>query len=306
MAAVANLYKLSCVVFNNGTTTTQIPQIVSQNFDPQIQDVMEGGSGTLDVEFAAIMEAKPQLEFETTAIATALGIVGINAFAITSQCDFYFQKIAQGGTIASGSNHIKLAATAGIICPKRLTARQGDVAKLTYGFYGISTNGTTAPLTVSTGQALPTITSVNELFTVGPASFNGTALNAVQGLDLDFGMKTEIRGSDGYAYPTFAGVVSREPKVNFSGLDLAALSTFSVNGVALTAWIAYLRKISEGGTRVADATAEHVKLSGTTGLLRPAGVRGATRDPLEGEWMVVPTYDGTNNIVQINTASAIT
>lgn len=304
--SVANLWKLSAVVFNNGSSTAQISSIVDQNLDPQIEDVMEGGSGTLDTEFAAVMQAKPMLEFTTTALASALAIVGLNAFAITSQTDFYFQKINQGGTIASGSNHIKVAATKGIICPKTIEAAQNEVAKIVYGFYAISTDGSTAPLAVSTGQALPTITPVDEMFTVGPVTINGSNLAAVQRLSVDFGIQTEIVGSDGNAYPTFAGVVDRQPIITVGGLDMTALSTFNINGIALSTWKAYFRKIAEGGTRVADGTAEHVKLSGTTGLFRPGGVRGSNRQPLEGDWQIKPTFDGTNDVIQISTGSTIT
>ncbi len=61
-----------------------------------------------------------------------------------------------------------------------------------------------------------------------------------------------------------------------------------------------------GGTRVPNATAGHVRLSGTTGMLLPQRSRGDNSKPLEGEWNIVPTYDGTNNCVALNTATAIT
>jgi hypothetical protein len=115
----------------------------------------------------------------------------------------------------------------------------------------------------------------------------------------------EVLGAEGHAYPTFCGVSTRQMTCAINGLDISALSTFGLNGLALTTFKSFFRKIAEGGVRVAEVTASHIKFSGTEGMLLPRGARGPNNRPLTGEWNIVPTFDGTNSTVAVSTGSAI-
>lgn len=301
---ISNLWKLSAVVTPGGT----IGQIVDQDYAPNLQEIVEGGAGTINPEFTGVMEGKPMLSFTTTALHAALAIVGFNCYAIASATDFYFQSIAQGGLVdIANPTHIKVTTSLGMIIPKTLEASQGKTARLTYDMYALSADGLAAPMTITTGQALPTATQVSELFTLGPVKINAGALGAAQSVKWDFANKEEILGSDGEPYPTFAGISNRYGiRCAVNGFDVSALSTFGMAGVALTSFVTYFRKLASGGTRVANATAQHVKLSGTKGMLYPRGAKGTNDKPMEGEWNIVPAFDGTNDPVQVATASAIT
>ena len=73
----------------------------------------------------------------------------------------------------------------------------------------------------------------------------------------------------------------------------------------LTAWSAatsfYLRKCSVAG-RVAAATAEHIKFTVTAGAIAARSFGNADGGVIE----ILPIYDETNAIMQINAAIAIT
>jgi hypothetical protein len=282
-----------------------ISQIVDKNVSPQIDHIFEGASGAVDADFAAIMTETPLISFTTTGIGTALGLVGWDGLAISTATDLYFQRIAQGG-IRDNTNAIKVTLTKGMIVPRRLRAGHKQTAKLTYDLFAISTDGTTAPLAVAVGQTLPTIPQVSELYVSGTVGLNLLSLNAVTDLDIDFGINVQTLGADGYAFPTFCGITTRRPRIDVGGLDLTALSTLGLNGLTLTAWKVYLRKISKGGTRVADATTQHIKFSGTAGMFRPDTARGTNESEASGTWCIHPTYDGTNAVIVTSTASAIT
>ncbi len=299
---VANIWVLSAVVLPGGT----IGQIVDQDYQAGLEEMIESGSGSVDPEFIAVAEAKPMLSFTSTAIATALGIAGLDAYEISSATDFYFKKRAFAGVTATGAVHLRMRLTKGMLCPKSVEASQGkDPAKIAYDLYPVSTDGITAPLEISTGQAIPDEGLVSELFTVGPVGLNASTLQAVQSVKWDFGMDLEHVASDGHAYATYAGINSRRPKCSIEGLDLTALDTFGLDGLALTSFKTYLRKIAQNSTRVAEGTAQHIKLSGTTGMLLPRGAKGSHGKPLSGEWNICPGYDGASAIVAISTASAI-
>src|SRR5262249_44365504 len=146
---------------------------------------------------------------------------------------------------------------------------------------------------------------VSNLYSLGPVKINSGALAAAQSVKWDFGIGPEIVAGDGDPYPTLSSLGKRQPTCAINGLDLTGISTFGAQGIALTAFRTFFRKMVAGGTRVADATTSHIKLFGTAGMLYPRGVRGPYGKNLEGEWNIVPTNDGTHDIVQISTGSAV-
>lgn len=300
---VPGIYKLSSVVLPGGT----IGQIVDQDYAPGIEEMLEGGSANVDADYCAIGEAKPMLSFTTTDLLGGFALCGFNALAIAAETDFYFAAIKEGGIIDTASTHIKMSFSAGMMVPRSLDATQGkDPARLTYDIYPLSSDGLTAPVTITTGQALPSQGLVAQAYSLGPIKINGTTFfSGIQSVRWNFGLNPEILMADGEPFPTFGGVVNRRATCAINGLDVSGLSTFNINGIALTAFASFFRKVAPGGTRVANATAQHVKLSGTKGMLYPRGVRGQHQRPLDGEWNIIPTFDGTNDPVQISTTSAI-
>lgn len=299
---VPGIYKLSSVVLPGGT----IGQIVDQDYAPGIEEIVEGGSANVDADYCAIGEAKPMLSFTTTDLLTSLGLCGFNALAIGAETDFYFAKILAGGAIDTASTHIKMSLSLGMVTPRSLDASQGKTpARITYDLHALSSDGLLAPVTITTGVALPSQGQVAQLYSLGPVKINATMFSGIQSVRWSFGENPEILSADGEPFPTYSGLVNRRPTCAINGLDVSGLSTFNINGIALTAYATFFRKIAPGGTRVANATAQHVKLNGTKGMLYPRGVRGQHEKPLDGEWNIVPTWDGTNDVVQISTATAI-
>jgi hypothetical protein len=300
---IDNQWMLACVVLPGGT----ISQIVDESFSPGLQEIIEGGSGTLDPEFIAIGEGKPMLSFTSTALATALGIAGLGAYAITSAADWYFQRIEQGGTRSAGAVHKKLTTTKGILVPRSIRASQGvQPATISYDLLPLSADGETAPVAITSNQSLPTIPLVSELFTLGPVSINGAFMSGGQSMNWDFNMAEERHADDGGVWPTFAGIATRTPVCAVNGFDMNALSTHGLSGLALTSFKTYFRKIAAGSTRVASGTAQHVRLQGTGGMLLPRSASGDYKKPLVGEWNICPKWDGTTDVVAISTAAAIT
>jgi hypothetical protein len=300
---VPGIYKLSSVVLPAAT----IGQITDSELAPGIEEILEGGSAAVDPSFCAVGEAKPMFSFTTTDIAGALTACGLGALNIAAETDFYFAAIKPGGVIDTGTTHIKLSLTSGMLVPRRLEGTQGrQPARISYDLYATSSDGLVNPITIATGQALPSQGVVANLWTIGPVKINASSIQAVQSVSWDFALTPEVLGGDGEPYPTFAGVSLRRPVCAINGLDVSAFNLSTTAGLALTSFITYFRKIAQGGTRVANATVQHVKLNGTQGMLYPRSARGRHEKPFEGDWNIVPTYDGTNNIVQVSTASAIT
>lgn len=304
------VFMLGCVNLIGDSNSAQLNQIQSDSLDTGIETVLFGGDGKVDREFAAVMFQQPIATFSTTAIARALAEAGISAAAIGTDpatADLYYQQAAPGGTRLTGGNSTRVRISKGMLTPRTIDAQDRQIATISYELGAISTDGTTAPLTIAASQTMPTLLAADQAFTVGPASINGTSLGGVQSLSIDFGLQLMIVSGGGEAYPTFIGIATRQPTIRVRTLDVDLAASLQVAAQGATDSVFYLRKLAEGGTRVANATAEHISFSVDDGIITTRRVGGEGEDqPQMLEILVEPTWDGTNDVIAINAATAIT
>lgn len=284
-----------------------IPAIGSPVFRPGIEQFLEGGEGSIDRTFAGTKSVKPELEFDTFALATALSKVGLHGFRVQPAAEviLWYAKCDRIG-ILSGNQHLKIVLNNGLIVPTTLRANQFDHAALHYMVH-TEYDGTNNPYTVQTNQALPTQLINDEIFTLGPASINGSNLLGLQSCDINFGTVVTATGDDGHLYNTFTGITDRQTTVNLQILDLLNLSSLGIAGAAqsTTDSVLYFRKRTKEGGLVPNGTAEHIKLVIDAGHIIPGEIsesdgRSALAVAMQLAW------DGTNDVLVINTASSIT
>lgn len=306
--SISNLWMLGPVVTPGG----QINQIKSYQPDPGIETLLECSDGQVDYNYAAVMMQSPKLSFETTAIARALALSGFAGLAIAAATDFWFQKIAPGGTRTGGLTSFKMTGTKGILIPTSLECEDKQPARLNMDLVLISADGLTAPIAVTLpgalGSTLPAITAADQMFVNGPISVNGTAVEGVKSTRVDFGFQLVVEHGSGEAYPTFVGIRKRQPRITFRTTDVTLLAAGAfVAAQGATDSVVYLRKMAQNGTRVPDATAEHIKFSIDDGMIYKTTVGGGSEEePQMSQVTIEPTWDGTNDVVALSTASAIT
>jgi hypothetical protein len=306
---ITKLYTLGCVVFDGA----QINQIESVTVNPGLESLFYQSDGAVDPTYVAVMSQRPALQFTTSAIVRALAVSALSCANIASSLDAWFQRYAAGGTRMTGSNSTKFSFAGGMLCPTQITARQGGRATITYALSAVSSNGTTSPLSITTASAMPALLDADQMFTVGPAKINGTTLTGVTSITFDTGIRPVLLGADGEAYDTFVAINDRRPRITIRSkhADFAAESGMGfVIGQSATDSLVWLRKIAEGGTRVANGTAEHVRFSIDDGLItiQEASGEGGGEGGGEGaeiEVIIEPSFDGTNDIVAISTAATI-
>jgi hypothetical protein len=300
--SLSALWALGAVVTPAGT----INQVESHEVDPGIETLFACADGQVDYTFAAVQQQRPILSFTSSAVARALGFCGINGLAISTALDFWFQKLAQGGTRSGGATSTKFTAGKGILVPKSIEADSDGVATIDYEMAAISTDGLAAPLAVAVNASMPAPPSTREYFTAGPVNINGTPVPGVKGIRVDFGIELVIEGSDGEAYPTFSAIMKRKQTIVVRSVDVNLAQTlgfFTPQGV--TDSTVFLRKILAGGTRVPNATAEHVKFTIDEGMISCRPVGGRENRPQESELLIEAAFDGTNDPIAVNVASAI-
>lgn len=268
--------------------------------------------GAADATFSSIAKRASEIGFSTAKVATALSKGGVSGFAIASDgtnpgIDFYLQQHQQGGTRKTGSDHIKATLATGILVPQSLQASNDDMATMEFLAVGIY-DGTNEPISYTLGEDLPADTiDANQLFYAGPVQLNGTTIEGVQSFNLDFGVNLNRVGGDGVPFDKFVNIAYREPVIRITTHDVEnALSVIGENGTGHSEACNYfLRKAADGGARVADATEEHIKLTTNKGTLLVRTINGDSGEPVAAEIEIHPVYDGTNDVIVIDTASAI-
>lgn len=306
------MFTLAAINLNRDTDVL-IGQMVDQNIGLGISRFLEGSDGEVDNRYTAINEQKPMIGFTTTAIAVALAQAGISGVAIDvdtpatlGSLEAFFHLLVEGGTRAATAT--KITINEGILIPRTLSASQGGVARFSCEAHA-TYDGTNDPLVLLASQTLPTVTpGVAELFTLGPVQLNGVAVNGVVDVSIDFGIELIVEGSDGEVWPRFVGIMRRQPIISFTTPDAGLLSTLGITGDAqgATDSVVYLRKIAEGGTRELDATAEHIKISVDEGMVYVEDASASHGGRYALRCTLLPTFDGTNAVLVISTASAIT
>ena len=164
-------------------------------------------------------------------------------------------------------------------------------------------------MTTTDNVALPTGNGViaGALYTLGPIYINGSALPGVTGVKFMANCNVESFSSDGDLYGTWQTVMTRSPRFEITLKDATVLNDFGIGGVAqgATASKIFLRKYSKGASRVADATAEHIKftMNASQGMVWPGTVSGGN-DGLEGTLILQP-IKGSSDQITISTGVAI-
>jgi len=303
--AIGNVFALGTVV----TSAGQINQIESSAVNPGVETMIYGSTGQVERRFGAVMFQAPVLSFATSAIARALGFAGLNGLALAGTAsDFYFQKVAQGST-RTNTACVKMSASYGLLCPRTISAADRQHAVLNYELAARSNDGTTAPLAVAVDQTMPAVTADDQLFTVGPAAINGTAIADVQSITIDLGLQLVITSGGGESYPTFVAIARRAPSIVIATHDMVLADTLGQHvAQSTTDSIVYLRKIAKNGTRVANGTAEHISFSVDDGIISVRNAQaadGQSPEPGLMEVVIEPTWDGTADTLAMNLATTI-
>lgn len=272
---------------------------------PGANQIRSSGGGDLNPTHTAVTAIDPRITLDTMHIAAALGITGTTGAAINSGAllTLFSRQLADGGTFSSGSNHVKYVMNKGLLLPRQLSASI-DGATISLEAIGVH-DGTNEVIVVTSGQAFGGESTVSQSFIVGPASINGTAVNNVQSLEINFGLIEQLTRGSGSTRHTHGAVRKQEPVLTFTTTDAALAATIGAVGTAqgLTDSVFYLRKIADGGNEVADATTEHISFTLDKGLIQWQGGSGSDMEP--HTFAYYPDFDGSAAIIVINAAVAI-
>lgn len=283
--------------------STFLDQIERQSYSAGIEEMIIRANGAVSPQFAAIAHQSPKIDLTTTNLVAGLsaGTGGWTASG-SNPASFYWRQYVNLGTLSTGATATKLSMTQGLIVPTRLSADQKG-AKLDISAIPVW-DGTNLPFTATANQTPSGTAQVNNVFVAGPIALAGTELNGIQSIDIDFGNKPLLLGSNGIAFDNFGAIQIRQPSVTVKTTDLSALASIGTTAEG-AAFSLYFVAVSAYGTRIAAATASHVKLTGTAAMIQIDSAEGGMDGAAMATIKITPIWDGTNDILAVNTASVI-
>jgi len=268
-------------------------------------------SGQLYTRHQALIGANVGATFSTRNVATLLGVCGLTGVDLSSSnLKLYAAKLADGATLTAGANHRKHTLAKGLLHLGRLACDHRGDATIDLAAIATSSDGTSDPIAVADSQSLPEGLSDGERFTLGPVTLESIAIPQLRSVELDFGVRAAAEGADSNLYNTHCSIAEIQPVLTLRGIDLEWLKATNIPlkglDVTHTNTTVYFRKRDDGGTFVADGTAQHIKLT-MAGLATIQDVFDGSGNKAAECSLVLPLkYDGTNSPVVINAASAIT
>lgn len=292
--------------------STVLGGITSASLRLGAEIIGERTGNNLHRQLASLQRAQPQGEFTTHKIAAALdevGQLGVGIADLTSKFTMYWAAFDDGGTYQTGSNHRSDTINHGMIVPARLTCDHQGNAQIDYSVF-IGYDGSNDPVVTAGSASLPTADSDDERFTIGPLTIGGVTVDHMTRLEIDFGVQMLIQSADSDIYPTLIAVAGTQPIIRATVLDAALFASGAIPLAGKAATHAnttcYLRKRSDGGTFVADGTAEHVSITAAgLAVLEDIHTAGEPGDPAQTTVRLEAQDDGTNNPLVIDTSVAI-
>lgn len=287
--------------------STTLTQVKSKDIDPGIRLQLESMGGSVQPSFAGLLQQELAFAFTTTEIARMLGICGVNTVDIpgtATSVASYYAKLLNTKTYAGALSHDRDRILCGMILPTRITARQGQPAEMEVTVVPVY-DGTNNPVIQDVNQTLPTGV-VSEMFTLGPGSINGVAVNGGLNVSVMFNWNLDKEFGDGDTWMSWCASLGNSPHLELSTPNRVLFNQLGISGGALSQpAIFYLRSIQRNKVAYANASAQHIKMTMNDGCAYPGRWSGQVGRRGEQPCTIVGTYDGTNAALAIATAQAI-
>lgn len=259
--------------------------------------------GALDRANTFLNFASPTAMLRSADLYTILTEISLTVgVACPTGAVFRGQARTDGGGFAGGSSHVNWTSTKGWIGITSIAAAQNSPATASLAYW-ILHDGTNVPLVAASGQALggsaPTLTS---LYYLGPVYLNGSLLPDVQSINIEPGLNYQVVAGDGEVWPQNGAIYTRTPRLHMTSLNPALMATLSAAFLTQGTTLAfYLRKAATGNLgRVADDTAEHIKITAATGAIQPNQISVNGNDDYSGGMIGLP-----NTTISVSLVSTI-
>lgn len=270
---------------------TTIRAITEASTTSNVDLVESMGSADIARSFIGHGTQAPEIRFTTQDIAAVLVTAGVvcEGLALASTSYQYWKIVPQvGRTLRTAESHRRDAVAQGTFYWDTLTLPNNDIGTISV-VLAATYNGSVAPIVHAGSQALPAgaLTSAS-YFGCGPIQINGTLIGDIQEVTINTNTEVELKYSDSIPWPVGAYIKRVAPQVQIRTQDQAVRTSIGLVGGALngtTGLAVYGRKFvnaaSGGLQRVANATAEHLRIVCPDGTYRIEEGRASDNEPAE-------------------------
>lgn len=243
-----------------GIGTSDYSDVFGVSVDPGIAREVIGAAGNYRADFNVVLK-------QNMMIAASLRDLAAVSAPGYQTGKMIFRKEVEGDVAGSGYVSFTSATNKCMVVPQGISWSSGGMASLSLMMQFLSTNGTTAPVTV--GTAAGDLEAVSEVY-VGASS-------CVENINLNFGY-TLRPCKDGLLYPHKTFVVSQRPTLTIVTSDESGLDTANIAPGEIATLTASFAKVAEGGVR--GATRSYAL---TGHIQRSVGADGNTTVSVQGK-----------------------
>ena len=293
-------YSIYSATFTDGASPISVVQARSKSITSGARKALITPGGGVDRGAVILSHADPMARLETADLATCLAGVSVTTgYAATSGATFRAQQRAGGSTFLGSGNHVTIASSKGHLLPESLSVRQDDEngASLALAYYALSSDGFTAPFTVSTGANLANSPAYTSQYFLGPIYHNGSQIPGVLGAEVDFGLVYSAVRHDGDIFAREGTIVMRAPMFRFSIAELDAAANL-FNAALAGSLVIYLLKGAPGGGRATGSNQVSITCSAGAWNTTDESVAG-----VEADWAANIEVQPTGTITVSPTAA---
>lgn len=290
-----------------------INQIDNTSPESGVDLIEESAGSETDTEFVAARQIKPTMAFSTSDLSV-LTTVGFNGVALSNAGQTlaaYGRQVPFGGlpTALATAAHLKMTCLDGLLVPVSISAQHNQVARLNLMLHGgTASGGSATPFVFTANSAIPSgAGQVANVYTTGPVKWTqsgglSTLATGINGLGVQFNLQVLKEGDSGEVYDSHISIIRRASKLEFSTKDPTIIAAIG-DGISVSAFAMYFRQVSPNGQRVAPATATHVSVSGTAGMLYPGGLGLVHQQAGVAHFTYCPAKN--TNLITISATAAI-
>ncbi|MEP3477998.1 MAG: hypothetical protein ABJZ55_02010 [Fuerstiella sp.] len=289
------------VLHGFSTDTNFYSQLESSSLNNNIETMTVTPSGHTIPVFTAENGRRPEMQFTTHQVRTALaelGLLGADAGTIVLR----LRKVANKGSRVAAATTEHITYTANCALSYAMTIAAGAKKQATIsGRHAFLNDGTNAALIYSGTAAQSGASTGGENFILGPIAHNGTFINGTDNLSIDLGPELIEPEEEILNEPTFAAIDRIVPTISFDTLDA---DVWALDGTAITNGLKLnlIRKRPDLD-RFADADAQHILFTVAKGRIECESVSG--NKSLTKVKIHAVSPDGTASPIAVTLDSAI-
>lgn len=277
---IDTIHKIDKIVL---PSSVEFSQLTNTDAAAGIQMLKVRPAGHPHVMFVANQKQEPVINFTTNELETLLGAVGVGGAAVGNTSYVYYKLATETGSVARATtSHHRLGIAELLAYWSTIRLPHNGQGEADVSLAPVF-DGTNDPVVYGGSIALPGNLSAAQNFGAGPVGLNGTALPGIQNIEIASGLQLTREGGESEEWDTFIGVEMTDVIVTITLKEAVNWGTLGLTGTALNGTSGlqfYARKYAANGSRVANATGEHILFQATTGKAVPVNTTGQGSSPI--------------------------